>query len=524
MNENALAYILKKKFINNLKEFVKRPARLILGIIIIALLSVSIIGGSAGANGQDRQLRDFSELSAIITGLLIIVFSTSFNKGFKQGGSIFSMADVNFLFASPLSKRSVLFYGLIQNIGTSLLIGFFILFQYTTLHVNYGIGIGGLLLIFLAYSLTVFLGQTSAMFLYILTSDSDRKKRTANEVFIAYILLLCVYVGLMVLQNKSEILPALVGCGNSLVLRSFPFAGWVSACIDGIFTGSYIEAAIWLAVAVIAFWGILTAMSRSKREYYEDVLSSTETTYNALCAVKEGANPMAARRKIKVGKSGLGKGLGASAIFYKHKVESRRAGGFIISPSAMIFALATIGFAFFMKKAGIFAVFAFATYMQIFSVATGRLNLELMKPYIYLIPEPPLRKLLYALGELFPAALLEGVVMFVPVAFILNLSMLEGLLCVIARVAFALLFTVGGIAVERIWGGSLSKLAGVLLYFVIDLLMAVPGIALFAAVSFTSLSMVSAAATLMICVTVGNALSALLVLFLCRNMLQYAET
>ena len=34
-----------------------------------------------------------------------------------------------------------------------------------------------------------------------------------------------------------------------------------------------------------------------------------------------------------------------------------------------------------------------ATYMQMFFVAIGRLLKELTKPYIYLVPEPPMKKL-----------------------------------------------------------------------------------------------------------------------------------
>ncbi len=523
MNGNALSYILRTKLKNNLKEFVKRPARLILTLIFIALFAVTIVGGSAGAEEHAGKLRDFSELSAGITALLVIIFATTFYSGFDKGGSVFSMADVNFLFPSPLNKRSVLFFGLIQRMGTSLFIGFFILFQYTMLHVNYGISIGGLFLIFIAYSLTAFLGQTCAMFLYILTSDSDRKKKIAKTIFILYIAALCAYVGVNVLKNMDNILTTLVECGNSLVIRSFPFAGWISACVDGIYTGNFIEAGIWLALSVAAFWAVLIVMSRSKREYYEDVLASTETAYNALCAVKEGKSAENTPRNIKVGKAGIDKGIGSSAIFFKHRVESRRAGGFIIAPSALIFAAITIGFSFFMKEAGIVAVFSFATYMQIFTVAAGRFNLELMKPYIYLIPEPPLKKLLYSLCELFPTALLEGIVIFVPVSFILGLSPVECVLAVLVRVSFAFLFTVGSIAVERIWGGSLSKVVGVLLYFVIDLAMAVPGIALYGGLSFAGVVIGSAAATLMVCLFIGNVLISVLVLFLCRNMLQYAE-
>ena len=80
-------------------------------------------------------------------------------------------------------------------------------------------------------------------------------------------------------------------------------------------------------------------------------------------------------------------------------MENRRSGVFLFSNMSLIFMAVIIGCSFFMRDAGLVGIFAFATYMQLFSVALGRFNRELIKPYIYLIPEPPLKKLLYAIKE-----------------------------------------------------------------------------------------------------------------------------
>ncbi|NLV85933.1 MAG: hypothetical protein GX025_01745, partial [Clostridiales bacterium] len=289
MRKNALFYLLATKLKNNLKEFVKKPAKLIFALFLIAMFGLTIFGASQGANDTERQLRDFSELSAIISGILILIFSMTFYTGLSRGGSIFKMPDVNFIFPSPINKRSVMFFGLIQQIGASLLVGIFIMFQYTNLHINYGIGISGLLLIFLVYSLTVFLGQTSAMLIYIFISHSDRKRTIAKNIFMAYIILLCAIIGFQVFKNQNDVLNVLVSAGNGLLLRSFPFAGWMAGFADGIFSGEYLQAALWLGISVLAFLAMLSAMSRSNREYYEDVLASTETAFNALSAAKEGS-------------------------------------------------------------------------------------------------------------------------------------------------------------------------------------------------------------------------------------------
>ena len=147
-----------------------------------------------------------------------------------------------------------------------------------------------------------------------------------------------------------------------------------------------------------------------------------------------------------------------------------------------------------------------------------------MKPYIYLIPEPPLKKMVWALMETMPTTLLEGVLIFVPVSFTMGLTAPECILCIVVRLSFAALFTAGNILIERIWGGSLSKVAGMFIYIIINLLLATPGAVLAIVLSAMKLVILSGNVTILLSLVVCNVPIALLTLFLCRNMLQNAET
>lgn len=262
MNSNALGYLLRTKMHNQLISFFKKPVRLIYFVIFIALFAFTVIGGEEGAGEADRKLRDMSELTAGINALLILIFTTTFNSGLNNGGVFFKMADVNFIFPSPLGRRNVLFYALVQQMGNSLLIGLFILFQYSILHGTYNMSVWGFLFIFLVYSLTAFLSQTLAMFLYTYVSDSEKKKKAAKAVAYAMIVLLLAYVGLSVLHNKNEIAKELATAGNGIFVTVFPFVGWLGASAGDILTGKYLQAFLWFALTGAAFVGILIAMSR----------------------------------------------------------------------------------------------------------------------------------------------------------------------------------------------------------------------------------------------------------------------
>lgn len=524
MNGNALGYLLRTKIHNQIIGFFKKPIRIIYIVVFIAFIVMTLVGGKSGAEEADRVIRDISELTAGLNALLILIFTTTFYSGLNNGGTFFKMADVNFLFPSPLNKRNILFYALIQQIGTSMLIGLFILFQYTMLHVSYNLSYFGLLLIFVVYSLTVFLSQTTAMFLYTFVSDSDKKKFTAKTILFAVIFALLAYIGFHVLQNKNDIVKGLAEAGNSLPVLLFPFAGWMGGFVGNILKGSFIQSGLWMILSAAGFTAMLVAMSKSKRDYYEDVLATTETMQSAISAAKEGVTPEATPRVIKVGKTGLGKGEGPSVFFYKHLLENRRASKIVFSPMALIFMIMTIVFALFSKKAGILPSFAFSIYMMIFTVALGRFNRELTKPYIYLVPEPPLKKMIYALAETLPTELLESVIVMIPVSVIVGANALECIMCIVARVSFAALFIASSVMIERIWGGSLSKVIGMLIYLLIDILLAAPGIILAVILISFGIAPVSDIFTTAICLSVCNLPVAALVLYLCKNMLQYAET
>ncbi len=140
-------------------------------------------------------------------------------------------------------------------------------------------------------------------------------------------------------------------------------------------------------------------------------------------------------------------------------------------------------------------VFIMATYLQLFSVALGRFNKELLKPYIYLLPERPLTKMLHALRESLPSAVLEAVLIFVPVYFIIGMNVPELLLCILARISFTMLFIAGNVIVSRVWSGSSSKVIVMMLYLFIMLLLAAPGVVLATVVSVAGVTVFAGMST-----------------------------
>jgi hypothetical protein len=409
---------------------------------------------------------------------------------------------------------------LFQQLGASLLLGFFVLFQYAWLHSTFNISYGVLLIILLGYALTVFLAQIAAMVIYAFTSADDGRKRIVRTIYIAVIAAFLAYIAVSSLGAQAQMLPKAVAAVNGPVVGLFPVSGWIGRALAGILLGNVIETVFGLALCALLLAAMVCLITYGKQDFYEDVLKSSEIAQSAITARKEGRVGDASPSRVKVGRTGIARGLGASVFYYKHSLENRRARLLILEPMSLTFAVIVIIMAVFTRKAGLLAVFPTATIFQIFTVALGRFNKELTKPYIYMIPEPPLKKMLYALAESLPSTILEALIIFIPVALIQGASPAVALLCIVARISFAFLLTAVNIAVDRLWGGSSSKTMVMLLYFAILIAMAAPGIVL---ASILGVMYQGSLTVIFLSFTVANIPVALLVLFLCRNMLQYAE-
>lgn len=137
------------------------------------------------------------------------------------------------------------------------------------------------------------------------------------------------------------------------------------------------------------------------------------------------------------------------------------------------------------------------------------------------MPESSFSKLLHCLRELVPSALAEAIVVFVPVGLILGMGPGTILVCLFARMSYALLFQSGNLLLERFWSGA-SKALIMFLYFLILILLTLPGI-LIAVFLMVLLNLPGGVSGGLLVAGIINIPVALLLLYLLRDMLQYAE-
>lgn len=518
----ALGYILRKKLKNQCREMIKKPAKLIYLIFMIVCCGFVLFTSKLG-NVPEAGYKDIHTLTAIIFAFFTLMFVLIARSGFDAGSTIFKMPDANLLFPSPISAQSILFYGLFQQLGTSLLLGFFLVFQYTWLHQTFGITFLNLFAILLGYALIMFTAQLTAMVIYCISCTNDKSRTILQGIFYGIIILLAAGALAAAFSDKADFLQQLINYGNSTAATIFPVSGWIAAIVSGMLQNDASMMLTGAAAYAVFMIVIVIYFKASNPDYYEEVLQTSEKTFASVTAAKEGRAAEVVPKNVKLGATGFKNGKGASAFYYKHLIENRRSRTFLLPPMQLIFAVISILFAVFMKEAGIIAVLAFATYMQIFSIALGRMTRELSKPFIYLVPEPAFKKLIYCMKESFSGFVLEALLVFIPVGIIMGSPVTVIAACVVARISYSLIMTAGNLIVERIFGHGTSKVFTMLFFMLCIFIMVLPGIiaAVIAAVLLQGLF--AAMTSILLILSVFNVLVSALALFLCRNMLEYPE-
>ena len=514
--KGAMGYLVITRLKAQVREVFKKPSRLIYLLLMLALFGFVLLGGSGETDVPARDARELPVLAGAFYGLMFVILV---NSGFKNGASMFSLADVNLIFPAPIRPRTVLYYGLFRQLGTSLLLGVFLLFQYGWLHSLYGVGAGALVLIVVLYGVSVFLAQVAAMLAYSFTSASPRRRMIVKTCVYGVLAAFVLAVVARAALSGGLTLDSLVSAADSPLFRLMPVAGWTAGILRGAMTGDMLMLGFYVLLTAAVLIVMVVIIARYNHDFYEDVLRTAEISHSAITAQKEGRVADSAPANVKVGKTGLGGGWGASAIYFKHRLENRRARRWLLSPLSLVFAAVVIGFAAFMRDSGPLPVFMMAVYMQMFSEALSRFGMELTRPYIYLIPESAFAKLVAALRESIRGGLVESLVVFVPAGLLLGLDGWTIAALVLARWSFTLVYNADIVAEMRLFGGVSSKVLTLLFYFLLMLAIALPGIV--AAIVLSALGVHPALCYAALAVL--NVPMSLLALFLCRNMLQYAE-
>jgi hypothetical protein len=464
----ALSYLLITQLKNRILSLKKKPAFLILYafILIMVLFSVGMLlffgNDSAKMNFADERI-----LFLIVAGFGLLFLFTFTMTGLSTGSSLFTMPDVGLLFVAPISSKKILMYGLLSTLGKSLLGSIFIFYQIGNLKTNFGYGFKEIFALFIIFALMVLFCQMISIGIYIFSNGNQNRKNIVKIILYTLIGALAVLTLFIQKQEQIGYFEAVLCVVSSDWFGYIPITGWSTMFFMGVVHGEIVLMILPLVLFAITGIIIISLLTAGKADYYEDVLLSTEVTYQTRRAAAEGRNiPRTNRKKIKVKEqdAGIKHGSGAMTILFKQMLEMKRKSRLIFVDSFTVFMVAGLAIAGYnfkrMEAPGElnYFVLGIAIYLQYFLTIMGRLKIELLKPYIFLIPEKSIKKVFAASLTSILKPCVDGFLMFAVYAIASGVDVLACLFFAFAYAASGTVFVALTILYQRVLGGQPNKI------------------------------------------------------------------
>lgn len=471
---NPLFYILKRTFINYVKELKKKPVSLFLYLFLILML-IFVITISILVPANRISTGSPETYGAIVTAVLLMVFYFGVKQGMTSGSSFFRLADVNLVFTAPISPTKVLIYGFIKQLYTTFFLIFFFLFQVPNLRNFLPITGEGIIIIFAATFFLVFTMSVMGLLAYSITSRSASARIWGDRIInaLSFILGLTLLYKLLVYKDLSK---AALEVLNSKFFIYVPFLGWLKgillAAVYGININFFINTLLCFLVLALMIYAIHIINT----DYYEDVLAATERKEELIKMKKEGkGNLRFSNKKVRKLKE-VKFGKGPSAIFYRQLLEYRKSGIPFIDKITFVMVGIGIGSSYIFHNDSINFILYFSVYILFFFSLQGKWSQELSKHYIYLIPSSSAIKLFYATLADAVKNVIDGLILFIITGFMTKSNPLTVILCVITYVSFGTIYTFGDVLSRRLLGETHSKNLQVFVRMFLTLFIIAPGI------------------------------------------------
>lgn len=532
----SILYLLRKNIKNGIVDAFRHPMKLIVYGFIAASLVYAVVRGFTMEVDVDDIL-DIRILYGAYLALLYFISIPIMLKGLSTGSSFFTMGDVNNLFVAPVSPKKLLVYGIGKQLATSLFLvvcfsayGSMALKMFDLSWQNALLLVGGI-------ALMLFMVQIITLLIFCLCSA----KPSLNTILKYFIYFLAVYalgttIAFMFIRGMT--LENLFTAISQPYLQYVPIIGWVHGFIFGLMYGSGTHILLYGLLLLLCCIVSIVLFCLTKLDYYEDVLQNAENYYEFRESIRTGNitdKVMLGNKKILLRKTGINKGSGAAAIFFKHLREGARRSRFMffnINTIVLLGVTAVIGLA--MKSSFsdsekvtviYIAVVVICAYIQFFFSAAGDWVKELNKPYIFLIPDSPVKKLIMAGATSIIKPFVDGVISFVFLWILVGGNLFDVLICTMVYGSFGCIYISSNILAQRIVGLSGNRGVFITFYMGIMVLLMIPGI--FVGILLISAVpkewLVFAASVVGLPVLVWNLFISLMIFMLCKNLLNNIE-
>ena len=431
-------YYALHTFINTIKKIFKSKVMI---VILCSFLIGGVVGGSVGfisslvedqaqtensvskddkTNDPAQMEEDFmtvhadairESIPAATMILLLVVVLWGIYGGSKKGSDFFLMADANILFAAPLKAQTVLMFRLSFQMLALLFFTFYLIFQVPSMKLILGLDNFAIIAIFLAWGMLLFMSKLMSVFTYTLTATYEHLKKYVVPFVFAVGLLVVAATGAVYISTGNDYMATLRLTYGADWSNYIPVFGWYKAMVMNAINGHVFASLGYMALNLVFLIALVWGIWHIKADFYEDALAGAQKRDDMTKAALEGRNinkdkkqsaKRAQKLEHKVRKSYELKGWGASVFLHKSILNRRRFSkfGFVTNTLLLYLAIGGLGAAFMAYKTDLREISVIGLIMALtlfFRNFGNPIEIESSHNWLFLVPEDPYKKVLYAI-------------------------------------------------------------------------------------------------------------------------------
>ena len=271
---------------------------------------------------------------------------------------------------------------------------------------------------------------------------------------------------------------------KSAWIDMIPITGWMRAISVSPVTGFTPTLVIsFFLFTVLIIISMVYISKQNDTEWFEESAQTAEQNGVAMEAMKKGAFPSV---KLPLRYKNIRftfTGRGSAAIFQKHLLEYRKTGFLFVNLKSLLFIILGGLLGWLASKdidketpVMVMCLLMISLISIIFSMV-NRWNREVRSPYLYLIPDTPLRKLLMVTASSAIKHSIDGFVFFMLISIMNKISVFETIIATLGYVLLNQSFVSLDILGNRLFGKLNASNFKLLINYIAQIIIIIPAIA-----------------------------------------------
>lgn len=475
---------------------------------------------------NERVGASFNLKSVHLSILLGLGFSAImiFTQLLQKRKALFYEQDSFYLFSGPFTKTEVMGYLMLQSLLGASTFALFAIFVMVSFSSGMPLTFAFLFLCFVCFTLLYLFWINLTDFLYILAITNEKYKKASHLIAALMMAWIAIIFFITLSMNQFELQSSLWNFAESSLFYLIPVFGWVKLILVSFVTQNYLGVILGFAILLLSYVLLASLFLNFKGDFYEQAMMDSTSLTRYMESIKSGEQNVS-MQKVKVRRVKMKFLEGAGAIYSKNILLMKKTRNFLRMQDVIV-AIIYFAVSYIIPHGG-FPIFCYMLIFWLFAMIQDSDIMRELKNYqIYLIPDSPIKKLLYLM---LPTLIKVMVVILVAVGAA-GIAYQKPILLILQYIimlwGYSLVFICSSILSVRIFKSRTNAMMENMVRMIVMILSALPSIGfivlyIFSTSDFTfgstAVSIMTYSSLLM------NFVIAALIILACKNLLNGRE-